>query len=70
MGRERYFWRGRRLRWRGSVFHRGFFFEEVPQTGVEVAEGVAVGIVIFVCAPEPAHWRDYSAGRGPRILLR
>lgn len=69
-GRRRQFWRGMRLRRGCSVFHRRFFFEKVPQTGVEVAEGVVVGILIFAFAPEPAHWRKSSAKGGPRMCLR
>ncbi len=55
LGRRLWFWRGRRG---GGVLYGGFFFEKVPQTGVEVTKGIIVAIGIFAFAPKPAHWHE------------
>lgn len=63
------FWGSWGRRWSGRVFYGGLFGEEIPQAGIEVAEGVIVccgfGGLGFV--PEPAHgW----LGLGSNWLLR
>lgn len=41
------------------VFDGGFLFEEIAESGVEVAEGIVVVVVVGgsgVVATKPAHW--------------